>query len=612
MADLTKRKGGKQDLQGWNGTASYTFTAVNDDGRTMTLMDVDWVGVDVVQMYGARTTAALTEALTAIGTSALARVYLAPGSWPVSDDYDISAYTNIQFHFPPGMSFTIAPQKTLTLPSPYHVEAGHYKIFNHEEDIDGNRGATAFGVPGKTSVKWFGAVGDGSTNDDTAIDEAITAGGGGTIYFPRSSGNYIITSISLGTARTTLEGDGWNTIIEYAGTSGNIISLSANVCGMRNIGVTGPGVNGTDYAVYMPHGTSKGFLERVCIYNVGSGLGTDQFLTRINACYIYTVGNYAIATVGNGGGGVLVIEGSTYLSNNGATQGTGVGIGWDSTTAGQSMMVVTDTNIEGFEYGLYGDLTTTSPLMLKYSNVHCEDNTTDVRLGLGTTTATFNNCRFGSVLCTTELDFTKSTNSSITLSGNVHHTGSTNHLITGAGGKVTFVGNSRLLDYAKVSGAGQYIHTDSHVMRDASGESATTGEGNTDDLLTYTIPRYADHVHSVIRGYGAGQVSNTNGTAVIALVIGGSSYNVVSEAQAASDDWKVTFDCIMTADTTMRCVITGMEGTTIDYNEEVVPTVDFDNATAAGNRIIKFTGTLQDDVDQTDTIGQKQMFVELN
>ena len=47
-----------------------------------------------------------------------------------------------------------------------------------------------------SSVKYFGAVGDGETNDTVAIVDAInTLKGSETIYFP--SGTYLVDSISI-------------------------------------------------------------------------------------------------------------------------------------------------------------------------------------------------------------------------------------------------------------------------------------------------------------------------------------------------------------------------------------------------------------------------------
>jgi parallel beta-helix repeat protein len=71
------------------------------------------------------------------------------------------------------------------------------------------------------SVKDFGAVGDGSTDDTAAIQAAIdavaSAGDGGVVTIPQSSGSYIFTSIQVKTGVTLL------------GTGG-VLKLKNNTC----------------------------------------------------------------------------------------------------------------------------------------------------------------------------------------------------------------------------------------------------------------------------------------------------------------------------------------------------------------------------------------------
>jgi hypothetical protein len=79
---------------------------------------------------------------------------------------------------------------------------------------EGGTGAVLRSVQNKlresVSVKDFGAVGDGVTDDTAAIQaavNAVVAAGGGTLYFP--SGKYLIgTTVSIGTSGVWLEGAG--------------------------------------------------------------------------------------------------------------------------------------------------------------------------------------------------------------------------------------------------------------------------------------------------------------------------------------------------------------------------------------------------------------------
>lgn len=74
------------------------------------------------------------------------------------------------------------------------------------------------------SVKDFGATGDGSTDDTTAIQAALDGAGKRTVYFP--AGTYNVTStLTIDSATDTglsLVGEGQSTIISYTGTTSNI------------------------------------------------------------------------------------------------------------------------------------------------------------------------------------------------------------------------------------------------------------------------------------------------------------------------------------------------------------------------------------------------------
>ena len=82
------------------------------------------------------------------------------------------------------------------------------------------------------SVKDFGAAGDGSTDDTTAIQNALNAGTGRSVYFP--AGTYRISTTLLVKTKTTLIGEGMNkSIIKL--TSG----FGAGTTAIRNDIITG-------------------------------------------------------------------------------------------------------------------------------------------------------------------------------------------------------------------------------------------------------------------------------------------------------------------------------------------------------------------------------------
>jgi len=78
--------------------------------------------------------------------------------------------------------------------------------------IQAGTGATATTVQARLrqtlSVKDFGATGDGSTDDTTAIQNALNAGSGRSVYFP--AGTYRVSATLVMKTKTTLLGDGIN------------------------------------------------------------------------------------------------------------------------------------------------------------------------------------------------------------------------------------------------------------------------------------------------------------------------------------------------------------------------------------------------------------------
>jgi hypothetical protein len=107
------------------------------------------------------------------------------------------------------------------------------------------------------NVKGYGAEGDGSTDDTTAITNAVSAAvsaGGGTVYFPE--GTYKITSqVTIGdTTQIVLKGNGLKSQIKKA-FNGAMFSLGKrNV--MEDLYLNGDGANFTGRGVIIPTASS--------------------------------------------------------------------------------------------------------------------------------------------------------------------------------------------------------------------------------------------------------------------------------------------------------------------------------------------------------------------
>jgi hypothetical protein len=162
------------------------------------------------------------------------------------------------------------------------------------------------------SVKDFGAKGDGSTNDNTAIGLAITALNAGTfkcLYFP--AGSYIVSATFTITVNgAVLVGDGARTSIilqtlnvdTFIFTSTNPTSVDPNIgriadIGMRDIGVDYGGITaptaGKAVTLIRP---SRSRFSNVHISSVFNGIdisggGGDNFFSNltVSGSYSWTV-----------------------------------------------------------------------------------------------------------------------------------------------------------------------------------------------------------------------------------------------------------------------------------------------------------------------------------
>ena len=140
-------------------------------------------------------------------------------------------------------------------------------------------GSTARTVSAKLSEMYsvldFGAVGDGTTDDTSAIQNAINAvgtNGGGIVYFPE--GTYkttaVLTMTSLG---VTLLGAGRSTTIVASSNTQNIIKIGGTSslpfrCGVKNLSLSGGNI-----AVWISYNTAQTILEQ--LYITGSKIGVQ-------------------------------------------------------------------------------------------------------------------------------------------------------------------------------------------------------------------------------------------------------------------------------------------------------------------------------------------------
>ena len=134
----------------------------------------------------------LSDAISRIGSNDQ-ELILGPGTYVVDNDLTIPA--NVALVMKMGALLTINTVVTLTINGPF--EAGLYQVFNCI-----GTGVVTFGSGSVTEVypEWFGAIGDGVTDDRIFINAAIDSisTNGGRLYFSKNiyhSSNLISNSI---------------------------------------------------------------------------------------------------------------------------------------------------------------------------------------------------------------------------------------------------------------------------------------------------------------------------------------------------------------------------------------------------------------------------------
>jgi hypothetical protein len=198
------------------------------------------------------------------------------------------------------------------------------------------------------SVKDFGAVGDGVTNDTAAIQSALAAlKAGQALYFPTTSSFYLVTStITISNAYVTLLGDSKNSGIKYSGT-GPAIIVANNFFSMRNLllagtgGAYGAGASGT-YGIQIRGAGNIGnmIFENSSIQNFGS-----DGISLQNGVYTICVDKCTIQ--GNAGAGIASQILSSDQNGNALTvTASGIyGNGSDGIRWKASCLTITGSNV---------------------------------------------------------------------------------------------------------------------------------------------------------------------------------------------------------------------------------------------------------------------------
>lgn len=187
------------------------------------------------------------------------------------------------------------------------------------------------------SVKDFGAVGDGVTDDTAAIQLAIDyliSRGGGSLYFPDTTSFYKVTS-TLNIPSTadsfTLRGDGlWNSEIKMVTASADTLFTTAGRIYVKDMAITATPSSGDVYRANDIAFDSAGiiFMQSVALYGWDKGIewsggyyykffdcdfrlmnivlnGFTANNVMVDKCKISQINKFAVL---NGGGGPFVVS----------------------------------------------------------------------------------------------------------------------------------------------------------------------------------------------------------------------------------------------------------------------------------------------------------------
>lgn len=177
------------------------------------------------------------------------------------------------------------PTSTDTFPSAATL-AGHNLSTDPHSTLHGNLGDAVFELekvglgPHVFNVKGYGAAGDSSTDDTSAINSAITAAntaGGGTVFVPPVTGYYKIGSAITMKSNVKLVGAGFGSQLRHTATDGgSIINCSGSTdFEIANLRLYNSGTLSTDsaYAVKVYNSASRGSIHHCTIENVYIGVG---------------------------------------------------------------------------------------------------------------------------------------------------------------------------------------------------------------------------------------------------------------------------------------------------------------------------------------------------
>jgi hypothetical protein len=217
-------------------------------------------------------------------------------------------------------------------------------------------------VNDEVNVMAWGAKGDGSTDDTTAINNAVAqvnTNGGGVLRFPKSSGAYRTNGGHVFTSPAVVRGDGLGVHIQARpNATADILTFNSAYCGIEKLTLDGNNANATtgDLIVF---NSAYQWADRISLINAGAngisvGKASAALQPQISNFTIQASASYGIqifsgsSTDGQWGQGVVGQSGkSGFVIAASSQQITNVhvwGSGCQNTTDRDGFYVTASTN----------------------------------------------------------------------------------------------------------------------------------------------------------------------------------------------------------------------------------------------------------------------------
>lgn len=149
---------------------------------------------------------------------------------------------------------------------------------------------TASNLWDRSNVKWWGAKGDGVTDDTAAIQAALNAVS--NVYLP--SGTYAVTGLLMNANFRSLHGEGPDASILQSTSTNAAITISNRGSRIERLGILGKtnvGVTGTSYGIHIPRSggsTWENTIENVTVSRCqgvpGYGISSEAWSMQILEC----------------------------------------------------------------------------------------------------------------------------------------------------------------------------------------------------------------------------------------------------------------------------------------------------------------------------------------